>query len=113
MSAGSKPRFVGRNEDQAFLVKIFLKHAVFVTDECLDLYRQHPDSCCAQAIARGDYHPARPHPARRVFLNWMAKYLFLRRGAGSGDLAGAREGAEALSARLPRARAGRARPQAS
>ena len=62
-------------EDQAFLVKIFLNYAVFVTEECLDLYRQHPNSCCAQAIARGDYHPARPHPARRVFLNWMAKYL--------------------------------------
>ena len=67
--------FRGTYEDQAFLVKVFLKHAVFVTDECLDLYRQHPNSCCAQAIARGDYHPLRPHPARRVFLNWMAKYL--------------------------------------
>ena len=72
---GFETSFRGTYEDQAFLVKIFLKHAVFVTDECLDLYRQHPDSCCAQAIARGDYHPARPHPARRVFLNWMAKYL--------------------------------------
>ena len=72
---GFETSFRGSYEDQAFLVKMFLKHTVFVTDECLDLYRQHPNSCCAQAIARGDYDPVRPHPTRRVFLNWLSTYL--------------------------------------
>src|SRR6185312_4950520 len=47
---GFETSFRGTYEDQAFLVKIFLNYGVFVTDQCLDLYRQHPNSCCAQAI---------------------------------------------------------------
>jgi glycosyltransferase involved in cell wall biosynthesis len=72
---GFETSFRGPYEDQAFLVKMFLKHSILVSDSCLDLYRQHPNSCCSQAIARGDYHPMRPHPARRTFLTWLAEYL--------------------------------------
>lgn len=71
--------FRGLYEDQAFLVKVFLKSAVFVTDSCLDLYRQHPDSCCSLAIASGHYDPGRPHLARRTFLRWLAEYLSAQR----------------------------------
>jgi glycosyltransferase involved in cell wall biosynthesis len=68
--------FRGLYEDQVFLAKVCLKTAVFVTDECSDKYRQHPDSCCYQAIETGEYQPELPHSARQNFLNWLAKYLF-------------------------------------
>jgi glycosyltransferase involved in cell wall biosynthesis len=67
--------FRGPYEDQVFLAKVCLKTAVFVTDECSDKYRQHPNSCSHMAIETGEYHPELPHPARRTFLNWLAKYL--------------------------------------
>jgi glycosyltransferase involved in cell wall biosynthesis/SAM-dependent methyltransferase len=67
--------FRGPYEDQAFLVKVFLKCPVFVTNECLDRYRQHPNSCCARTTETGEYHPSRPHAARHVFLRWLREYL--------------------------------------
>jgi glycosyltransferase involved in cell wall biosynthesis len=75
---GFEAAFRGPYEDQAFLLKVFLNSPVFVMDGCFDRYRQHPNSCCALAIARGEYHPARPHPARRVFLHWVKGYLSAR-----------------------------------
>lgn len=76
---GFETAFHGPYEDQAFLVKVFLKSPVFVIDECLDRYRQHPNSCCALAIATGEYDPSRPHPARRTFLYWLREYLSAQR----------------------------------
>ena len=42
-------------EDQAFLVKVYLRARVFVSDECLDRYRLHEDSCCAVVERAGEY----------------------------------------------------------
>jgi glycosyltransferase involved in cell wall biosynthesis len=67
--------FRGLYEDQAFLMKVFLKSPIFVMDTCLDRYRQHPDSACSVGIATGDYDPGRPHPARFTFLRWLKSYL--------------------------------------
>lgn len=65
----------GMYEDQAFLAKAYLKLPVFVSDECWDRYRQHPDSLCARVIKSGQ------HPAATIFyLNWTAEYLS-RQGA--------------------------------
>ena len=49
----------------SLLVKIFLKHAVFVTT-VPDLYRQH-STPAAPRPSREGLSPARPHPARRCF----------------------------------------------
>ena len=46
-------------EDQAFLVKVYLKAPVFVSDECLSRYRLHPDPACAVGHRAGLYHPVR------------------------------------------------------
>jgi glycosyltransferase involved in cell wall biosynthesis len=67
--------FRGPYEDQVFLAKMFLQARIFVTGTCSDRYRQHEDSCCARALRDGRYHPALPHPARRVFLQWLRSYL--------------------------------------
>ncbi len=60
-------------DDQAFLVKIYLHTAVFVSGEQWDKYRIHADSCDAASAERGDYNAVRGY-----FLNWFATYLRLR-----------------------------------
>jgi glycosyltransferase involved in cell wall biosynthesis len=57
-------------EDQAFLIKIYLTQGVFVSSECWDKYRIHPDSCVSAVTKSGQYHKV-----RLFFLNWLKKYL--------------------------------------
>jgi hypothetical protein len=67
---GYEDRFPGLFEDQAFLTKVYLSTPVYVASACWDRYRQHADSCCAQAKASG----AQP-ALRRDFLLWLEGYL--------------------------------------
>jgi glycosyltransferase involved in cell wall biosynthesis len=62
-------------EDQVLLAKLFSTVPAVVDDACGERYRQHPDSSCARAIAAGEYHPWRPNPARRAYLEWLAAYV--------------------------------------
>jgi len=62
-------------EDQVFLAKICARFPVFVESGCWDQYRQHPDSTCQRAIARGEFHPLRPHRSRLAFLDWLTAFL--------------------------------------
>jgi glycosyltransferase involved in cell wall biosynthesis len=62
-------------EDQAFFAKVCLHHPVFLMNEYFDLYRQHPDSCCAIAEKMGRCYPGHLNPAHLTFLNWVADYL--------------------------------------
>jgi len=62
--------FRGIYEDQAFMVKVYLKEPVFVADECWDRYRQHPGSCSAVMKRTKQYYYV-----RFVFLNWLEEYL--------------------------------------
>lgn len=56
--------------DQAFYAKVCLKAPVFVSGECWDKYRQHPDSCCsvAKRTKQLDF-------AELFYLNWLEPYL--------------------------------------
>jgi glycosyltransferase involved in cell wall biosynthesis len=56
--------------DQGFLVKVYLKEAVYVANECWDKYRRHPDSCVAVIKTTGRYYSVRQN-----FLNWFEEYL--------------------------------------
>jgi glycosyltransferase involved in cell wall biosynthesis len=67
---GFEESFRGQYEDQAFYAKICLREPIFVTDECLDRYRQHPDSDCCVVENAGQ-----THAARLTFLNWLEMYL--------------------------------------
>jgi hypothetical protein len=64
-------------DDEVFFSKIALQWPVYVMSQSLDLYRQHPDSLCARAIASGEYisNPNIPNPARRSYLQWLTTYL--------------------------------------
>ncbi|MBD0327771.1 MAG: glycosyltransferase family 2 protein [Pyrinomonadaceae bacterium] len=57
-------------EDQGFLTKMYLKEAVFVSEECWDLYRLHPDSCVSKVSKAGQYYRV-----RLSYLEWFAGYL--------------------------------------
>jgi glycosyltransferase involved in cell wall biosynthesis len=70
---GFEPRFSGLFEDQAFFAKLLLRHDLLVMGECLDLYRQHGDSCCARASQSRE-------AANRLYLDYLA-WL----GAYAGD----------------------------
>ncbi|HKC23928.1 MAG TPA: glycosyltransferase, partial [Thermoanaerobaculia bacterium] len=56
-------------EDQAFLSKVYLNAAVYVSSRTWDLYRIHPASCDAAVIGSGRYHEV-----RRFFLEWLEGY---------------------------------------
>ena len=57
-------------EDQAFFAKLYLQYPVFVSGECWDKYRLHPDSCGSVVNKSGKYQIV-----RQFFLNWLEKYL--------------------------------------
>jgi glycosyltransferase involved in cell wall biosynthesis len=72
---GFEESFRGLYEDQVFLSKMCFQSTVFILDEVLDKYRQHPKSHCYQAIETGEYHPVEPHPGRARYLEWLERYL--------------------------------------
>ncbi|GET35676.1 glycosyltransferase family 2 protein [Microseira wollei] len=57
-------------EDQAFFAKLYLQYPVFVSGECWDKYRLHPDSCGSVVNKSGKYQIV-----RQFFLNWLENYL--------------------------------------
>jgi glycosyltransferase involved in cell wall biosynthesis len=67
--------FRGVFEDRALFTKVYLHAPVFLTERCLDRYRQHPGSSCARAAASGAYDPVRASEAHRRYLEWVRGYL--------------------------------------
>jgi glycosyltransferase involved in cell wall biosynthesis len=57
-------------EDQAFLAKVYFNFPVFVSSQCWDKYRLHPNSCSSTVFKAGQYHTV-----RLFFLNWLERYL--------------------------------------
>ncbi len=70
---GFEESFRGRYqhcEDQAFLAKVYAAVPVFVSGECWDLYRQHPQSCTSKTKSSGEgFH------VWEFYLNWLEAYL--------------------------------------
>jgi len=72
---GFEESFRGMFEDQVFFAKIYLKAPVFVESGCWDRYRQHPNSTCNVALAKGQFHSSKPNPTHLAFLNWLENYM--------------------------------------
>jgi glycosyltransferase involved in cell wall biosynthesis len=68
-------------EDEVFFSKIALRYRLYFMCECLDRYRQHPESTSAQAVQHGIYVMGQPNPSRQRYLLWLKEYL---RGLGDG-----------------------------
>jgi glycosyltransferase involved in cell wall biosynthesis len=60
-------------EDQAFLAKVYASATVFVSDECWDRYRQHPESISFRTKKSGD-----GYYVWQFYLNWLERYLLQR-----------------------------------
>jgi glycosyltransferase involved in cell wall biosynthesis len=71
---GFEEIFRGMYEDQAFLAKVYLTAPVFVSGECWDRYRLHPDSSVAVATREGD-----KYTAGLFYLAWLESYLLAHR----------------------------------
>ena len=67
---GYEESFRGMHEDGIALAKICLKWPLYASGESWYKYRQHPDSCCNQAIAAGT-----DREALQAFLQWLTGYL--------------------------------------
>jgi glycosyltransferase involved in cell wall biosynthesis/SAM-dependent methyltransferase len=67
---GYEESFRGMHEDGIALAKICLRWPLFASGESWYKYRQHPDSCCNQAIAAG-----KDREALHAFLQWLTGYL--------------------------------------
>jgi glycosyltransferase involved in cell wall biosynthesis len=77
---GFEGSFRGLYEDQVLYAKVCLEHPVFVSDDCLDNYRQHAASACATAA--GSEHAL---ASRRRYLGWL-RQLFAERRVTDGAL---------------------------
>jgi glycosyltransferase involved in cell wall biosynthesis len=66
---GFEERFRGLFEDAAFLAKVYLNGAVYISSECAAKYRMRPDSCVFNALNAGRYGGE-----RRAFLDWLERY---------------------------------------
>jgi glycosyltransferase involved in cell wall biosynthesis len=82
---GFEASFRGMYEDQAFLAKVFLNYPVFVASGATAYYRQHSASACHMAEVDGEFHRARPHRSRLLFLEWLERYV-AGRGRVNGEL---------------------------
>src|SRR5262249_40435382 len=72
-TGGFQEQFIGRVrvfEDTAFLVRVYLRHPVFVSGESWTRYRNHPDSCVATSKSSGDFAQA-----KLFFLTYLDQYL--------------------------------------
>ena len=82
----------GMYDDEVFLAQIVLRWPVYLTSAAYELYRQHPDSFCAQAIRAGEYDVHRPSTSRGDFLRWLQRHVEAS-GRSTPALAAAIEGA--------------------
>ena len=72
---GFEENFRDQFEDMVCYVKLLLEYPVYVAEGCWDRYRQHADNNCVVAVRTGQYHPSKPNPARKAYLEWIAGYL--------------------------------------
>jgi glycosyltransferase involved in cell wall biosynthesis len=76
---GFEESFRGMYEDQVFYAKMGLHHPVYVSDACLDRYRQHPESTCSVSASAGELLTW-----RRRYLEWLRDYLVQQQATDPG-----------------------------
>jgi glycosyltransferase involved in cell wall biosynthesis len=79
---GFEEDFRGMFEDRVFFSKVYLHSPVFIMSECLDKYRRHPASECANNSQK-NFNYAQPEPSYLKFLHWTAYYLSTQEATNS------------------------------
>ena len=82
---GLQPEFTGMYEDQVLNVKAGLKLRAVIDPRPLSLYRQHPDSACAVALANGDWRRSAPSRTQAQFHAWARDYVGREAGVDSEE----------------------------
>jgi glycosyltransferase involved in cell wall biosynthesis len=72
---GFEEHFRNAHEDMIFHSKLFLKANVYVSSECWDKYRMHPDSYWRRADMQGKGAEIR-RLGHIKYLNWLETYLY-------------------------------------
>jgi glycosyltransferase involved in cell wall biosynthesis len=67
--------FKGLYEDNVLYTRLFTRFPVYAASHTWSLYRQHPDNCCHQAMARGEWALGKPSPAKERILLWIQRHL--------------------------------------
>lgn len=67
---GFEEKFKSVYEDFVFYTKVFLSAPVFVSSECWDMYRRHPDSHCAI-----EHRTRQTITSRQLFFDWLIGFL--------------------------------------
>lgn len=80
---GLQPEFTGMYEDQVLNVKAGLKLRAAIDPRLGALYRQHPASACALALATGDWRRMGPSPSLSRFHEWARDYVGREAGIDS------------------------------
>lgn len=71
---GFEEDFRNANEDMVFHSKLFLKLPIYVSSQCWDRYRRHPDSYWGNMILQGKGAEA-AQLGRFKYLTWLEEYL--------------------------------------
>ena len=88
--------FRNAHEDMVFHSKVFLKAPVFVSSECWDLYRIHPDSFWRTADREGRGTEMR-RAGFATYLKWLERYLTERKDRKPRGLVRTEESTEGFS----------------
>lgn len=67
--------FKGLYEDNVVYAKLFSRYPVYASSSTWSLYRQHPDNCCHQAMASGEWALGKANPAKERILLWIQRHL--------------------------------------
>ncbi len=75
---GFTDQFQGIYEDSVFFTKLLAGNTVYISDDCVSVYRMHWNSFCHRAMESGDY-PDTPLNALRYRYNiWLLQFLRAR-----------------------------------
>jgi glycosyltransferase involved in cell wall biosynthesis len=77
---GFTDQFQGIYEDSVFFTKLLAAGTVYISNDCVTVYRMHWDSFCHRAMERGDY-PDTPLKSLRYQYNlWLLSFLRAQHG---------------------------------
>jgi glycosyltransferase involved in cell wall biosynthesis len=80
-AGGFEEAFDGAYEDQAFLIKFYENHSLYITHSVWSDYRVHPGSCSAEVDRNGTYHAT-----RAKFLDWFEGHFASSRHRNNVDV---------------------------
>jgi glycosyltransferase involved in cell wall biosynthesis len=80
---GFTDQFQGIYEDVVFFTKLLAAGTVYMSNECVTVYRMHWDSFCHRAMERGEYPDTPLKSIRYQYNSWLLSFLRAQHGHSS------------------------------